>query len=517
MSWALSCLKLSEYYECVELITDRYGKYLLVDCLDLPYSNTEIKLDFLDKYPHDLWAISKIYSYGLQNEPFLHVDGDVFIWQEIDQKMNQKPLVAQNIEYNLNLYHKALKIVTRKFKKLPDVLYNQKESKIYSINAGVVGGTNINFFKNFTKCAFSIIDNNYKRMNNNEMYLYNFIIEQYLFYCLANQQDIEISCLIDEIIDDPKYLGFANMDCVPQKKYIHVMGSYKKIYSVCKNLGRRLRIEYPKYYYRIIDLCYKYNLFQNSMYYYPVRYIEDQFYLKNKYINNTSFLLGRNSKLFKERISKSRIEDILPRTKLIINHLLRFNIDTEHNFINKIFHLFHNFKVLICNTNTIFDLLKFEIEKYVYTYNLKPDLTIYTKECIVDEIVDKLFTYNDSFLVDQVFSINKDIKIIKSKWSWSYHDTTLICQNLQNPPSIHETILIPDLERISIVEYPLNGLEIALLNTFSKPKKLRTAIYEMISYFDFNKMNRTKDEFRTLIIDLLKKMLHKSILQWEVR
>ena len=82
MSWALSCLQLNKFYNNVELITDSRGKELLIDKLKLPYKNVRIELDNLnfDCSPQ-LWVTNKIYSYTLHNEPFLNVDGDVYIFQ----------------------------------------------------------------------------------------------------------------------------------------------------------------------------------------------------------------------------------------------------------------------------------------------------------------------------------------------------------------------------------------------------------------------------------------------------
>lgn len=37
--------------------------------------------------PNGLWAMAKIESYGLQTEPFLHIDGDVFIFDYLPQEL----------------------------------------------------------------------------------------------------------------------------------------------------------------------------------------------------------------------------------------------------------------------------------------------------------------------------------------------------------------------------------------------------------------------------------------------
>lgn len=60
MSWALSCLQLHQFYEDLELITDRKGKELLIDQLKLPYKKVRVELDDLDlvQIP-GLWVMKK--------------------------------------------------------------------------------------------------------------------------------------------------------------------------------------------------------------------------------------------------------------------------------------------------------------------------------------------------------------------------------------------------------------------------------------------------------------------------
>lgn len=87
MSWALSCLQLKKFYSNIELITDSIGKKILIDTFNLPYSSVSTALEnSLDKYPAELWSLAKIFSYSIQKEQFIHVDGDVFLWQSLDDK-----------------------------------------------------------------------------------------------------------------------------------------------------------------------------------------------------------------------------------------------------------------------------------------------------------------------------------------------------------------------------------------------------------------------------------------------
>src|ERR1700761_6932720 len=92
MSWALSCLQLKTLHGNVELYTDSYGKYVLIDILQLPYSKVHVVLDGAGAAHHMLWAYSKLIVYALQQDPYVHIDGDVFLWERIGSHLLEAPL-----------------------------------------------------------------------------------------------------------------------------------------------------------------------------------------------------------------------------------------------------------------------------------------------------------------------------------------------------------------------------------------------------------------------------------------
>lgn len=57
-AWALSCIKLREFYDDVVLYTDSQGKKILGDCLHLPYTEIKVVYDNL-KCRQAHWAYPK--------------------------------------------------------------------------------------------------------------------------------------------------------------------------------------------------------------------------------------------------------------------------------------------------------------------------------------------------------------------------------------------------------------------------------------------------------------------------
>lgn len=263
MSWALSCLRLREYYSSVELVTDHYGKTLLIDRLKLPYSNVVVVLNQLDHYSPYLWTIGKIYTYSIQKEPFIHVDNDVFIWAKFESELETAFIIAQNIEDN-NLYYQGVLDTMVKDFVMPEAIRNHISSNLDNIlvsNTGIVGGNRVDFFKRYAELAFEIINSNLTSLYKVNIGAFSIAVEQYLFYFLAQDENMSITYLINESINyesDARLLKFHE---VPYKtKYIHPVSSFKKNTYICENVEARLKIEYPEYYYRIYNLINTYQI-----------------------------------------------------------------------------------------------------------------------------------------------------------------------------------------------------------------------------------------------------------------
>ena len=261
MSWALSCLLLKRQYNVVELVTDSKGKEILIDLLELPYDSVKVVLNVLDEYPETLWAVGKLYAYSLQKEPFLHVDGDVFIWKRFGSSLEYSDLVCQNEEVDFPHDIAILKKMRNTFDFLPDAIEREATQRgMRSVNAGVFGGTHVPFLQDYTRQAFDFINANANKLSEINLDQSNTIFEQYLFACLARLQHIEVSYILHNIGRHYiKYLcDFVNG---PYKtKYIHIIGPYKKQASSEHWLEERLRLEFPAVYYKIISLAEKFVL-----------------------------------------------------------------------------------------------------------------------------------------------------------------------------------------------------------------------------------------------------------------
>ena len=259
MSWALSCLQLKKLYGHVNLYTNDNGAEILINRLKLPYDYVDLRLNHV-QIDSGLGVLPKVYTYSYQEKPFLHFDGDVIMWQKLDDRLLDRPLITQNPEtadyFYRSFYDKLLAYGTW----FPDCIMNELNSGnlIRVFNLGIVGGSNIDFFKTFCQAAFEIINKNQSLLHSITNTNYNLAYEQHLFYCLSKLLNLPVDCYITEEVIDLNFAGYADFSNAPHpNKFVHLLGDYKKEEHTCLRLARRLRNDYPEYYYRIINECKK--------------------------------------------------------------------------------------------------------------------------------------------------------------------------------------------------------------------------------------------------------------------
>jgi|ERR1035437_137739 hypothetical protein len=257
MAWTLSCLQFRKYYDQVELVTDKKGKELLVDKLGLPYTNIKVELDCLNQYPNSLWTLPKIYCYKIQSEPFIHTDGDVFIWEKFDDDIISARLISQQLVVDHKPQYITMEEIETHLNNIPDcIAKDRKESDVLRIsNAGLLGGTDLDFYKEFTKLSFEFVDKNLSQLSRLKTGNFGMIFEEYLFYCLAKEKEIDVTYLLEPLTDDFKGTKLVDFETVPTKtKFIHPVGTYKQYQQICDLLESTLLMHYPDYYYRILKL-----------------------------------------------------------------------------------------------------------------------------------------------------------------------------------------------------------------------------------------------------------------------
>lgn len=97
--WALSTHLAAQRFTRLLLCADQAGATLLIEKLRLPFTELHIYPGpaVPDEVAH-VWAASKLVSYTVPDEPFVHLDHDVFLWKPLPERVTSAAVFAQNRE-----------------------------------------------------------------------------------------------------------------------------------------------------------------------------------------------------------------------------------------------------------------------------------------------------------------------------------------------------------------------------------------------------------------------------------
>ncbi|WP_299285988.1 DUF6734 family protein [uncultured Mucilaginibacter sp.] len=509
MSWTLSCLQLKKYYAEVILYADSVAAEILIDTLKLPYTEVVCNLDKLNIIHPQLWALPKIYSYSQQDTPFLHVDGDVFIWKPFDDNLLKKELITQNLEVSTDYYETHMKALEAKLIYFPsEIIVERKNTNpIYAYNAGIFGGCDIAFFQEYTQKAIGFIKKNESSFSKIDVGVFNIFFEQYLFYVLVKKYKKKVGVLLDEVIGDNEYVGFGDFTAVPyNKQYLHVLGVFKRDKTVCEQMADRLRLDYPEYYYRIINLFKKNRIPLKKDYYHFIdnpseRGLTDRYaLLKTKFKKNELMVLV-NPKLG-EGCKLNLSSNLMKTVSATIEHV-------EKNFQN--------------------EELSNELRKDILLFEAKLDILLNQKFIHYSQeyLYGRDLNYTQYFqLIFEYPKLGFDIKliadplleIVECKYNWnevyqSYVDQTIIKSQLNTEPSDVYTAIIPecDLQGYSLIN--MDDLDLLLIQNLKKLFSINELLNEVKQSFDPIDLENSLAEFEILILGRIKRLLQTKIIK----
>src|ERR1700722_12962477 len=145
-AWVLSTCWAHKHYGRVELVTDNQGAAWLVDKLKLPFAAVRTDLE-QPAVPTGLWAYGKLVAYSLQQEPFFHIDGDVFLSARLPAEYEQAQLLCQYFETGAEYPHFDVvydfnrAAIERDIPILPSFWRFMADRS--AANCGIVGGNNV--------------------------------------------------------------------------------------------------------------------------------------------------------------------------------------------------------------------------------------------------------------------------------------------------------------------------------------------------------------------------------------
>jgi hypothetical protein len=165
LSWALSLRAARPHFAGTALYTDDEGARMLVDGAGLEFDFVTTRLNDLAGHDPGWWALGKILTYSLQEEPFVHIDSDVYLWSPLPERLTAAPVLAQNPEgfnlpdpyYRLGAVREALLSVGG-WCPVEMAEYVPAAGVPVAACCGIVGGRHVEFLRYYATQALRWLD-----------------------------------------------------------------------------------------------------------------------------------------------------------------------------------------------------------------------------------------------------------------------------------------------------------------------------------------------------------------------
>ena len=225
LSWVLSTNLAKQQFNEVELVTDSESAKFF-EKLKLPVS-IKTDLDNLN-YNKIHWALGKIKAYEIQDKPFIHIDDDIFLFSNLEDRIKNASIAFQNKEGDEwfdNCYRERLN-------RLKETTYPN-----YAVNMGLYLCNDLEFNKEYCKQSFEFVNkHNELIIESPDAGYYSMIFEQFIAAKVIEQMKIK-----------PEYISLNHIkEEYYQQKYVHIWGSKKDEWWFNK-VKERVQLHYPKY------------------------------------------------------------------------------------------------------------------------------------------------------------------------------------------------------------------------------------------------------------------------------
>lgn len=504
MSWALSYLQLKKIYTHVELYANSEAARLLIDCLKLPYYKVHITHDKINLAHESLWAMPKILTYSLQQEPFIHIDGDVFIFDNFPEALIKGNLIAQNFEEATNYYLQAQKELMDHFSYFPACVKHDFDSgfPIKAVNAGILGGNNLDFIKEYTRLAFEYINRNISHFSNINVDRFNIFFEQHLFYSLAHEKGIGIEVLFPFTMKDNQYVHLGDIHEVPCiRSYLHLLGQYKRDEFTCRLMAAKLRQLYPDFYYRIISLFKNIRNPITTHLYQAENLITIKDYENFAAVANESYTASLSDKKKTVRIKavEKRQINTLTSLKETITGLKEFAGFTQ---------------------------AEIEIDFNTFSKRLKKLLkeNRFNETCIYGRDLESVGWFCDVFgkeseIMNKIICKCPEVFMIASTFNWAglwnKHNRGAVkyYEELAPIPGVFHNIIVIETYGDGFSLHDADELEKMILDNLEKPQSIKNLFESMLDYVEEIVINEHLEEYRKLIILMLKQLVLKKAIK----
>lgn len=260
LAWVLSVETARQHYPDTALVTDELGARLLVDGLGLKFGRVSTELTALRDSDPQWWVLGKLLAYRAQEQPFVHIDNDVFLWKALPERLERAPVCAQNPEwfpiadaswYRPCAYDDAIRAAggwaPEEWRRYVAARTNR------AVCCGFLGGNAVGFLQHYADVAVRMIEhpaNQAAWRAFGSTIADNILVEQYLLAACIDYHRRRTESKYSGV--DIQYLFRSsreafNRSAAARAGYTHLIGAAKSNPELARRLEERVARQWPDY------------------------------------------------------------------------------------------------------------------------------------------------------------------------------------------------------------------------------------------------------------------------------
>lgn len=264
LAWVLSFETARRHVPRTALVTDNAGARLLMDGLGLEFDSVSLGLNALRGHDPAWWTVGKLAAIAEQEEPFVHLDADVFLWSKLPAALTGAPVLAQNPEaivpgstyYRPEAFEAALDGHSGAW--LPEEWSWHRAPGAVPRGecCGIVGGTRVDFLRHYARQGLRLL-----REPGNWLGLASLpdrpaltiTLEQYLLAACIEHHRGRAGSPYRDVSIEYLFASWAEAACearAAEAGFTHLIADTKRSPDVAQRLERRVMRDYPERYER---------------------------------------------------------------------------------------------------------------------------------------------------------------------------------------------------------------------------------------------------------------------------
>ena len=250
-AWVVSAMLAKAAYGNVHLIADGPAKEVLVDVIGIPYDTVSVSLG-TTPVPPRVWCVSKLEAFRSlvdDGQPFIHIDGDVFLFGRLPKHVEEAGVIAQNREDDTchpvrTVYTVPKRNLMARLPHLPEAW--PAATQDYAYNTGLFGGSDTTALRQYVDATDDLVRSPANRaawqhigtLQAFEQWSFNCVIEQHTLFAVAQQNGTHVRTLFG-----PSDICSGRHQ--EEKAFYHALGE-KNVASVPGSLTYRLAARVEK-------------------------------------------------------------------------------------------------------------------------------------------------------------------------------------------------------------------------------------------------------------------------------